>query len=132
MSTELINPGELAPPVGFSHAVVGKGRPVPLAGQVGSDAGGRIVDAGDLVKQFDRAIGNLVVALRAAGGTPPDLAFLRIYTTDVATYRARVKELGAAYRRHMGKHFPAMALLGVHELFDPEALVEVEGLAYVD
>lgn len=132
MSTELINPGELAPPVGFSHAAIGEGRPVPLAGQIGSDAEGRVADPGDLVRQFDRAIENLLVALRAAGGKPPDLAFLRIYTTDVATYRARVQELGASYRRHLGKHFPPMALLGVHELFDPEALVEVEGLAYVD
>jgi len=132
VSTQLINPGELAPPIGFAHAVIGSGRPVPLAGQVGSDGEGRIVDVGDLVAQFERAMRNLLVALRAAGGEPSDLAFLRIYTTDVATYRARSRELGAAYRASFGKHFPAMALLGVQELFDPEALVEVEGLAYVD
>ncbi|MHC4938422.1 MAG: RidA family protein [Planctomycetota bacterium] len=132
MSTELINPPELAPPIGFAHAVIGKGRAVPLAGQVGCDGDGRIVSPGDLVEQFGLAVKNLRIALEAAGGKPTDLAFLRIYTTEVATYRARAKELGVAYREHFGKHFPAMALLGVHELFDPEALVEIEGLAYVD
>jgi enamine deaminase RidA (YjgF/YER057c/UK114 family) len=132
LSTELINPPELAPPIGFAHAVIGSGRAVPLAGQVGSDGDGKIVSPGDLVAQFGLAVKNLLIALRAAGGEPTDLAFLRIYTTDVATYRARVKELGVAYREHFGKHFPAMALLGVHELFDPEALVEIEGFAYVD
>jgi enamine deaminase RidA (YjgF/YER057c/UK114 family) len=132
LGTELFNPEELSPPIGFSHAAKGSGRPVPLAGQVGCGGDGRIETPGDLVAQFDRALGNLMVALRAAGGEATDLAFLRIYVTEVATYRARVKELGAVYRKRLGKHFPPMALLGVHELFDPEALVELEGLAYVD
>lgn len=132
MSVELFNPDGLAPPVGFSHAVVGSGRPVVLAGQIGCDETGRVVAPSDLVAQFARALDNLLAALAAAGGAPTDLALLRIYTTDVAGYRASLRELGAAYRARLGKHFPAMALLGVTELFDEDARVELEGLAYVD
>ena len=131
MSVKLINPKELAEAKGFSHVAVGKGAPVVLAGQIGWDKSGKIV-SDDLVAQFALAIDNLLVALRAAGGKPEDLALLRIYCTRVDLYRARLKELGAAYRKRFGRHFPAMALLGVTELFTPGSLVEIEGLAYVE
>ena len=133
MSVRLIShPDGLAAPVGFSHAAVGHGRPVVLAGQIGCDASGRIAHPDDLVAQFGRALDNLITALRAAGGAPTDLALLRIYTTEVDTYRSSLKELGAAYRDRLGKHYPAMCLIGITELFEPGALVEIEGLAYVD
>lgn len=127
----LLNPATLAEAKGFSHVAVGKGAPVVLAGQIGWDESGRIVSS-DLVEQFGKAVDNLVEALRAAGGKPEDLALLRIYCTRVDLYRARLKELGAAYRRRLGSHYPAMCLLGVTELFVPGSLVEIEGLAYVD
>lgn len=132
MSVRLVNPEALAPAVGYAHAAVGSGTPVVLAGQIGCDGAGRVEAPGDLVKQFDKALANLVAALAAAGGKPGDLAGLRIYTTDVPAYRAHLKELGAAYRSHLGRHFPAMALVGVAALFDEDALVEIEGMAYVD
>ena len=132
MSVRVVNPDGLAAPVGFSHAAVGQGRPVVLAGQIGSDASGRIEHPDDLVKQFTKALDNLLTALRAAGGAPTDIALLRIYTTQVETYRRSLKELGAAYRDRFGKHYPAMCLVGITELFAPGTLVEIEGLAYVD
>jgi enamine deaminase RidA (YjgF/YER057c/UK114 family) len=132
VSVRLVNPESLPEPKGFAHAAVGSGRTIVLAGQVGSDRTGRIVAPGDLVRQFEQALDNLAVALSEAGGRPEDLAQLRIFTTDVASYRAHLRELGVAYRERFGKHFPAMVLAGVVDLFDPEALVEVEGLAYVD
>lgn len=131
MSVRLINPATLAEAKGFSHVAVGKGAPVVLAGQIGWDKSGKIV-SDDLVAQFALAIDNLLVALRAAGGVPEDLALLRIYCTRVDLYRARLKELGEAYRKRLGRHFPAMCLLGVTELFTPGSLVEIEGLAYVN
>jgi enamine deaminase RidA (YjgF/YER057c/UK114 family) len=131
MSVRLINPATLAEAKGFSHVAVGKGAPVVLAGQIGWDKSGKIVST-DLVAQFALAIDNLLVALRAAGGKPEDLALLRIYCTRVDLYRAKLKELGEAYRKRLGRHFPAMCLLGVTELFTPGSLVEIEGLAYVD
>lgn len=132
MSVRLVNPGELMPPKGFSHAAVGKGSAILLAGQIGADGRGRIEAPGDLVRQFGKALDNLLVALRAAGGRPEDLGFLRIYTTDVPGYRARLREIGVAWRERFGKHFPAMVLIGVTGLYDPESLIELEGVAHVD
>jgi len=131
MSVRLLNPASLAEAKGFSHVAVGKGAPVVLAGQIGWDQGGKLVST-DLVAQFGKAIDNLLEALKAAGGKPEDLALLRIYCTRVDLYRTKLKELGAAYRKRLGRHFPAMALLGVTELFTPGALVEIEALAYVE
>lgn len=132
MSVRLVNPDGLPAPVGFSHVAVGKGRAVVLAGQIGCDATGRIEHPDDLVAQFEKTLDNLLAALRAAGGAPSDVALLRIYTTEVDTYRHSLKELGAAYRERFGRHYPAMCLIGVTELFAPGTLVEIEGLAYVE
>jgi len=131
LSVRLLNPETLAEAKGFSHVAVGKGTPVVLAGQIGWDKDGKLV-SDDLVAQFAKAIDNLVDAVRAAGGKPEDLALLRIYCTRVDLYRARLKELGVAYRKHLGRHYPAMCLLGVTELFVPGSLVEIEALAYVE
>ena len=131
MSVRLVNPETLAEPVGYAHAVVGNGTPVVLAGQIGCDKSGKIVHGDDLVAQFALALDNLVEALRAAGGRPTDVALLRIYCTHVNTYRAHLKELGAVYRTRFGKHFPAMCLVGVTELYEPGTMVEIEGMAYV-
>jgi enamine deaminase RidA (YjgF/YER057c/UK114 family) len=128
----LVNPPSLMPPKGFSHAAVGRGAQILLAGQIGADGAGRIEAPRDLVRQFGKALDNLLVALRASGGRPEDLAFLRIYTTDVPGYRTRLKELGAEWRARFGKHYPAMVLVGVTGLYDPESMVEIEGIAHVD
>ena len=126
----LVNPETLPPPTGYSHAVVAApGTVVALAGQTGHRADATIEE--DLVVQFDQAARNVAEALRAAGGRPEDLVQLLIFVTDVAGYRAHREEIGEVYRRHFGKHFPAMALLGVSELVDPRAQVELVGLAVV-
>ena len=131
MSVEFLNPKNLPKPVGYSHGAIGRGRPVVLAGQIGWNSEGKVT-SDDLVEQFALALDNLLEVLRAANGQPTDIASLRIFTTDVPQYRARLKELGAAYRARIGKHFPAMVLAGVTELFEPGTLVEIEGLAYVE
>lgn len=129
VSIERINPEELARPSGFSHAVAtAGGRLVFLAGQTGYGADGAIVDGG-VVPQFERALGNLLAALRAAGGQPGDLVSLTIYAVDLADYRAHAREIGDAWRRLCGHEYPAMAAVGVSRLWDPDALVEVQGLA---
>jgi len=127
----LVNPDSLPPPRGYSHAVVaaGTGTVVALAGQTGHHADGSIEE--NLVGQFDQAAWNVVEALRAAGGSPEHLVQLLIFVTDVAGYRESREQIGEAYRRHLGRHFPAMALLGVSELVDPRAKVELVGLAVV-
>ncbi|WP_234377111.1 RidA family protein [Streptomyces sp. TP-A0356] len=124
-----INPPTLSPPAGFSHAVVASGsRVVFLAGQTALDTDGKV--AGDsLPEQFERALTNLLGALRAAGGTPADLARVTVYATDVADYRAHAPELGRIWRRLAGRDYPAMAVIGAIRLWDEEALVELDGFA---
>jgi enamine deaminase RidA (YjgF/YER057c/UK114 family) len=118
----IVNPPELPEPVGFSHAVVAGGA-VYLGGQIGEGA--------TLVEQFDSAAGRIVSALRAAGAEPDDLVSLVVYTTDVDEYRASTRELGEVWRRHFGRRYPAMALVGVSALFEPDAQVELMGVAVV-
>lgn len=128
---EIVTAPELAPPVGFAHAVrAAPGRSVWLGGQTALGPDGTIVGT-TMADQFDVAAGNLVTALDAAGARPADLVALTIYTTDVATYKAELAELGRAYRRHFGKHYVATALLGVAELFDDGAKLELVGVAVV-
>ncbi|NEA65080.1 RidA family protein [Streptomyces sp. SID12488] len=129
MSVERVNPVGLSPPAGFSHAVVATGsRLVFLAGQTALDADGKIV--GDtLPEQFERALGNLLAALHAAGGTPADLARVTVYATDVAEYRAQAHQLGHIWKRLAGRDYPAMAIVGIVRLWDERALVELDGFA---
>lgn len=128
---ERVNPLELAPPSGFSHAVsVEGGRLVFLAGQTALDADGRIV--GDtVVEQFERALTNLLTALKASGGEPAHLASLTVYIVNMDDYRSHAREIGAVWRRLVGRDYPAMAGIGVARLWDVEALVEVQGIAVV-
>ncbi|WP_251095314.1 RidA family protein [Streptomyces sp. Caat 7-52] len=129
MTTERVNPPELSPPTGFSHAVVAAGsRVVFLAGQTALDTDGKIT--GDtLPEQFEKALGNLLTALRAAGGTPADLARITVYATDVADYRAHARQLGRIWRESAGRDYPAMAVVEVVRLWDERALVELDGFA---
>jgi enamine deaminase RidA (YjgF/YER057c/UK114 family) len=116
----IVNPPDLPEPVGFAHAVVA-GRTIHLGGQIGEGA--------TLVEQFDSAVGRIVSAMRAAGAEPDDLVSLVVYTTAIDEYRASTSELGEVWRRHFGRRYPAMALIGVSALMEPEAKVELMGVA---
>ena len=129
MTAERVNPPGLSPPTGFSHAVVASGgRVVFLAGQTSLDADGKVVGE-TLPEQFERALTNLLTALRAAGGAPSDLARVTVYATDVADYRVHAPELGRVWRRLAGRDYPAMAVIGAARLWDEQALVELDGFA---
>ncbi len=128
MSIEYVNPPELGRPSGFSHAVVGTGRTVFLAGQTALNAEGVIVGEG-VVEQFEQAMSNLLASLRAAGGEPEHLAGLTIYIVDMDDYKAHSAEIGQVWKRLIGRNYPAMAGIGVSRLWDVEALVEVQGTA---
>ena len=128
---QMFNPEHMAPAPGFSHAVLAApGRTVYLAGQVAMNGAGEMV--GDtFAEQFEVALRNVVDALAAAGGSPTDLVSLVMYDTDVPAYRASLKHVGAAYRRVVGRHFPAMALVGVTELVEPSAMIEIVATAVI-
>jgi enamine deaminase RidA (YjgF/YER057c/UK114 family) len=127
----IVNPPGLAPPAGFSHAVVAApGRTVYLGGQAAQAPDGSITGSG-VVAQFEVAAGNLVAALAAAGGRPEHLVSVQIFVTSAAAWRAALPELGAAWRRHLGRHYPAVALFQVAALFDPAAEVELVATAVI-
>ena len=123
-----VNPPSLAAPRGYSHGMKGSGEVLFVAGQVGWDGEGRMVQ-GDFVAQFAQALDNVLAVVAAAGGSPESVARLVIYVTDKREYRARRQEVGEAYRSRMGKHFPAMALIEVRGLLEDDARVEIEAVA---
>lgn len=139
----IINPEELGAPRGWSNGMLARagGRVLFIAGQTGVKAVGRLDGltvaaensalARNFVDQFDRALGNALTVLREAGGVPADIGRLTIYVTDVTQYRDSLKPLGAVYRKRMGTHYPAMALVEVRALVDQRALVEIETTAVV-
>src|SRR5580700_973999 len=131
MSIERVNPPSLAAPTGFAHAVTAAGgRLVFLAGQTALDGDGSIVGT-TVAEQFEQTLGNLLTALAAAGGSPEHLASLTIYAVDLADYRARGRDIGAVWRRLVGREYPAMAAIGVSRLWDTAALVEIQGFAVI-
>jgi enamine deaminase RidA (YjgF/YER057c/UK114 family) len=122
-------------PKGYSNGRVGAGRALHVGGQIGwvhDEATGRFVfRAHDLVAQFAQTLDNVLAVVTAAGGRVEDIASMTVFVTDIPGYRAAQKQLGAAWRERMGRHFPAMALVGVTQLVEPEALVEIQTVAYL-
>ncbi len=128
---QVLNPPELARPSGFSHVIIaGTGRTVYLAGQTAQQQDGRIGGA-TIVEQFEVAAANTVAALRAAGARPEHLVAMQIFTTDLGQYRASLQDIGRAYQKHFGRHFPAVSLFEVTSLFDPAASVELVCVAVI-
>ena len=131
MSGIPINPSQLSPPAGFSHGVLsGPGRILHIAGETGHHQDMSLDDG--FVAQFARACENVAAVVEEAGGAPTDVVSLTIYTTDVAAYRDNLAEIGKAYRTVFGRYYPAMALIGVSELVDPAAAVEITGVAVIE
>ncbi|MEU6000658.1 RidA family protein [Streptomyces sp. NPDC047197] len=132
MPLNRINPVDLSPPTGFSHAVTATGtRLVFLAGQTALDVEGKVT-ATTLPEQFEQALTNLLTALCHAGGTPADLARVTVYATDVADYRTQAAQLGRIWRKLAGRDYPAMAVIGAVRLWDEQCLVELDGVAVLD
>ncbi|MCR9246073.1 MAG: RidA family protein [bacterium] len=132
MTKRPINPADLAPPIGFQHGWLvesGEQRTLYLAGQCGYDAAGKVESPGDLVAQLDRALGNIGSILREAEMTFEDVVQLNFYVTSRDDYAHARKAIGKVWRQHCGKHFPGMAMFQIVSLLDPEARVEVQGIA---
>jgi len=132
MPVTLINPESLGAPSGYSHGLLadGTGKLLFISGQIAWNEKQQIV-SGDFVEQFDRALANVVTVVRAAGAQPEHIVRLVVYVTNKVEYRGRTGEVGERYRKHMGKHFPAMVLLEVAGLLDDLAKVEIEGMAVI-
>ena len=124
-----VNPSSLPAPRGYSHGTL-SGNTLHLGGQTALDADMRIVEGG-IVEQFRQAFGNVLTTLAEVGGRPEDLVSITIYLTDIPDYQAHGKEIGAVWRELAGPVYPAMAGIGTTALWQPEAMIEILGVAVV-
>ena len=131
MSTEGVVVETWPAPKGYSNGRVGHGPALHVAGQIGWTPQG-LFEAKDLVGQFAVALSNVIEVVHAANGKVTDIAEMTVYVTDIEGYRAARKELGPIWRERMQTHFPAMALVAVTALVEPEALVEIQAVAYLE
>lgn len=128
---KIINPEALGQPRGYSNGVFfEEGSILFVAGQIGWDRESRIVSDG-FAEQFAQALENVLAVVRKAGGGPESIGRLLIFVTDKDEYSESRRDVGAAYRQLMGKHFPAMTLVEVSSLLEPLAKVEIEALAVI-
>ncbi|MFT5429577.1 MAG: enamine deaminase RidA (YjgF/YER057c/UK114 family) [Myxococcota bacterium] len=125
---EVVQPEGWPMPRGYVNGMITRGRLLHVAGQIGWNAAGEFPFT-DMVGQFGLALENVLTVIQAAGGQPTDLARLTIYVTDLNAYRQNLRALGAAWRERAGRHYPAMALVGVAGLVEPRALIEMEAVA---
>jgi len=123
-----VQPDGFAIPKGYSNGVMTSGPTLFVAGQIGWNAECHF-ESDDLVQQFGQALDNVLAVVKAAGGGPRDIAKMTIYVTDLDAYRRSQREIGAAWRARLGKHYPAMALVGVAGLVEQRAKVEIETVA---
>ena len=129
---EVVNPPALGTPRGFSHGLLAPpgSRLLFVAGQTAADANGRVVDR-RFTAQFDAALARALAVVEAAGGTPADVARMTVFVTDLDAYLSNRETLGGVWKRRMGAHYPAMALVEVKRLVDAEATVEIEATAVI-
>ncbi len=117
-------------PAGYANGVVAEGRLVFVAGQIGWDET-QTFRSDDFVEQLRQALSNTLAVLAEAGAGPEQVVRMTWYVTDKEEYRARAREVGAAYRALMGKHFPAMTLVEVSALLEDRAKIEIETTAVI-
>lgn len=116
-------------PRGYANGMVAEGRVLVTGGLVGWDAGG--VFAEGFLGQLRQTLLNIKAVVEAGGGRIEDIVRLTWYVTDIATYRASLREMGPVYREVLGRHFPAMAVVQVVALVEPQALIEIEATAVI-
>ena len=127
---ETVNPPEWTQPKGYANGVLVDGSRLYVGGQIGWN-GDQVFETHDFVGQTEQALSNIAAVVRRAGGEVTDIVRLTWYVTDKKEYVARQREVGEAYRRVMGRHFPAMTLIVVADLLEDEALVEIEATAEI-
>ena len=128
---EVVQPAGWPAPKGYANGVVTRGRLLHVGGQIGWNAEG-VFTCRDLAGQFAQALDNVLAVVVAAGGTATDIARMTVYVTDLPAYRAEQRAIGRAWRDRLGRHFPAMALVGVTGLVEFEALIEIEAVAVLE
>ena len=118
-------------PSGYANGMAARGELLAIAGQIGWNTKQQL-ESDAFVEQFRQALANVVAVVEAAGGSTTDIISLTIYVTDKREYVTAIKEVGQVYRDLLGKHFPTMALIGVSELLEDRARVEIQGMAVLN
>jgi enamine deaminase RidA (YjgF/YER057c/UK114 family) len=133
MST-LIQPEGWAVPRGYANGVVATGKLLFVGGQIGWNPRSPTPEFPSLTfeGQFEQALSNVCEVVKAAGGKPEQITRLTIYVTDKKEYLASLKAIGAAWKKHLGRHYPAMALVQVSALVEDLAKVEMEATAVLE
>lgn len=129
-----INPPNLGKPVGYAHGVLA-GNLLFVAGQVGArptPEGSLRVVSPEFAPQFEAALGNVLEVVKAAGGGPSNIVEVTVFVKDMAAYRASREALGGVWRRLMGRHYPAVTLVEVSDLFEPGSWVEMRAVAALE
>lgn len=129
MSPVAVNPKALPRPSGYAHGTL-MGNTLYLGGQTALGADMKIVPGG-IVEQFRQAFSNMLTTLREVGGEPADLVNITIYLTDIPDYQAHGREIGQIWRELAGSVYPAMAGIGCTALWQPEAMIEILGVAVI-
>ncbi|HEV2113374.1 MAG TPA: RidA family protein [Terriglobales bacterium] len=127
---KILHPKGWARPKGFSYGVAASGRNVFVSGIIGSDASGKVISK-DFTAQVRQALRNIVAVLAEGGAKPEHIVRMTWYLVDKKEYISAYKEIGAAYREVIGRHFPAMTAVQVAALIDDQAKVEIEVTAIV-
>jgi enamine deaminase RidA (YjgF/YER057c/UK114 family) len=126
----IVQPEGWPRPRGYANGVLADGRLLFISGQVAWDEKEQFV-SDDIVEQVRQALKNTLTMLAAGGAKPEHVARMTWYLTDKREYLARYKEIGAVYREHMGKHYPAMSMVEVSALMEDRAKVEIEVTAVI-
>ena len=129
MTMRHLNPKGWPQPKGYSNGIAADGRFVFVAGMIGWDEEERFVDG--FVAQFEKVLENTLAVLAEAGAGPQHIVRMTWFVKDLDAYRDNLAGVGQAYRRVIGRHFPTMAVIGVNDLVEPEALLEIETTAIV-
>ncbi len=125
---QILQPAGWPRPKGYANGIVGEGRIVFVAGQIGWNEQNRF-ERKDFAGQLDQALANTMAVLAEAGAEARHIARMTWYVTDRAEYLANTRQVGAVFRAHMGGHYPVMSVVEVSALMEEEAKVEVESTA---
>lgn len=130
MSPQTIHPDDWAPALGYANGMLMADGTLHIGGQIGWNKD-KVFVAKDFIGQMEQALTNIAEIVRAAGGTVEDIGRLTWFVKGKAEYVAHQREVGQAYRRVFGKHFPAMSMLVVSDLIEDDALIEIEATAFI-
>lgn len=130
MSHKIIHPQGWAPAKGYANGVYSRNGVLHIGGQIGWTKD-QVFESHDFIGQMEQALRNILDIVEEAGGTATDIVRLTWFVTDKKEYLARQREVGEAYRRVLGRHYPAMSMVVVAGLVEDDALVEIEATAEV-